>query len=237
MNARKALPAASTVATAATDKPPAGAEDTRERILQAAAGLFTEHGFAGTSMRQIASAAAVPVSSINYHFGSKQLLMEAVYVRMLDASGMGRANYLDKLAASGQPLTVPQIVEAYIGSALRLSRKEDTPGVAFRQLMARAFFGPGDPAESFFPPQFEKDTDRYRQALMAALPHLDEAEVVWRMYYFVGLVAYILGGKDVMRMKTLYQLPDADDPELILARMVPFVVAGFEAPAWLRPGV
>lgn len=228
--------ASATTPQATGDKPLSGAEETRERILLAAARLFTEQGFAGTSMRQIAAAAAVPVSSINYHFVSKQLLMEAVYGRVLDTSGMGRWNYLDKLAASGQPLTVEQIVEAYIGSALRLSRKDDMPGVAFRQLMARAFFEPGDPAESFFPPEFEKDTDRYREALMAALPHLSAEEVLWRMYYFVGLVAYILGGKDVMRIKTLYQLADADDPEKILARMVPFVVAGMQAPAWAMPG-
>ncbi|MDD5297901.1 MAG: TetR family transcriptional regulator [Rhodocyclaceae bacterium] len=205
-------------------------EATRERILNVAARLFTERGFAGTSMRQIAGEASVPLSSINYHFGSKQALMESVYGRMLDS--VGRRDYLDKLQAEAgeRPLTVAEIVRAYMGSALRLTKKDSMSGALFRQLMARAFFEPGDPAESFFPAQFEKDTDRYKEALMRALPHLDEAEVVWRMYWFVGLMAYVLGGKDIMRMKARYGLPDADDPERILERMVPFVVSAMEAP-------
>lgn len=215
----------------------ANIEDTRERILQVAAELFTQHGFAATSMRMIAKAAAVPLSSINYHFGAKQALMEAVYTRMLDIAGAGSGDYLDRLATHYPNGVIPleKIVEAYIGSALRLSRKNTMSGFIFRQLMARAFFEPGDPAETILPAAFARDTERYKQSLMRVLPHLSEQEVVWRLYYWVGLVAYVLGGKDIMGMKTMYQLDDADDPEKILARMVPFIVAGFRAPAWSGP--
>ena len=57
--------------------------DTRERILDAAEHLFMEHGYDGTSMRQITGDAAVNLAAVNYHFGSKESLMQEVFRRRL----------------------------------------------------------------------------------------------------------------------------------------------------------
>lgn len=53
-------------------------ELTRARILDAALGLFVEHGVAGVSMRQIAEASGVTKSLIHHHFGAKEALWTAV---------------------------------------------------------------------------------------------------------------------------------------------------------------
>jgi hypothetical protein len=80
--------------------------------------------------------------------------------------------------------------------------------------------------------------DRYRLAFMRALPHLSQDDVVWRMYFFVGIVAYAMAGKDLMRMTETYALADAGEPEAIMARLRPFVVAGFlAAPGSLSTGL
>ena len=57
------------------------------------------------------------------------------------------------------------------------------------------------------------------------------------MYLFVGIIAYAMAGKDVMRMTGILSLADANDPEAVLARMVPVVVAGFRAPSGGRVAV
>lgn len=49
-------------------------EQSAERIEHAATHLFAEHGFAAVSVRDIARVAKVPVSAINYYFGSKEAL-------------------------------------------------------------------------------------------------------------------------------------------------------------------
>lgn len=224
--------------TAARRGRPPGSGDAGARILDAAERLFTEKGFAATSVRAITQAAGVPLASVNYHFGSKQGLMEAVYQRALGGDGSQRVNYLEKLEreAGGQPLSVATIVDAYINSALRLTRKEGISGAVFKQLIGRAFYEPGMQAETFFPTEYLEGVERYRQAFKRALPQLPDADLVWRMYSFVGLVAYIMAGQDIMRMTSTYGLAEAGDPEAVLRRLAPAIVASFEAPAALTAG-
>lgn len=50
------------------------------QIMQAAEGLFADKGFDGTSVRDIAEAAGVNLAMISYYFGSKEKLMEAMFV-------------------------------------------------------------------------------------------------------------------------------------------------------------
>jgi AcrR family transcriptional regulator len=55
-------------------------EATRTRILEAAGGLFAASGYAETTSKAIAAQAEVDVASINYHFGSRSGLYQAVLV-------------------------------------------------------------------------------------------------------------------------------------------------------------
>ena len=52
--------------------------DKREHILTVAEELFGEHGFDGTSVRDIAQKAGVNLAMISYYFGSKEKLLEAL---------------------------------------------------------------------------------------------------------------------------------------------------------------
>ena len=57
--------------------------DTVQRILDAAEVLFAQKGFAETSLRAITSRAGVNLAAVNYHFGSKEALIQAVFERYL----------------------------------------------------------------------------------------------------------------------------------------------------------
>ncbi len=52
---------------------------TRKQILDAALRLFSERGFARTSVRDIAEAAGITDAAIYYHFASKRDLFEALF--------------------------------------------------------------------------------------------------------------------------------------------------------------
>jgi AcrR family transcriptional regulator len=78
---------------------PAGAS-TRERILDVALDLFTDQGFDGTSMREIAERLHLSKPSIYYHFASKDEILMALHMRLHE---FGKAA-LARLA--GQPVTL-----------------------------------------------------------------------------------------------------------------------------------
>ncbi len=81
--------------------PRADGEATRSRILQTAGELFARDGYAATPNKAIAAHAGVDLASINYHFGSRSGLYQAVLIeahhRMMDA------NTLQRLAQSALP--------------------------------------------------------------------------------------------------------------------------------------
>jgi AcrR family transcriptional regulator len=59
---------------------------TRERILDVALDLFTDQGFDGTSMREIAGRLRITKPSIYYHFASKEEILLALHMRMHEFS-------------------------------------------------------------------------------------------------------------------------------------------------------
>lgn len=58
---------------------------TRAALLDAAKRLIAERGYAGTSVRDLASASGANVAAVNYHYGSRErLLTQAVLESFLD---------------------------------------------------------------------------------------------------------------------------------------------------------
>src|SRR5436189_6346555 len=100
-------------------KPP---HETRTRILDAAEELFMLHGFEGTSMRQLTAKAGVNLAAVNYHFGSKDALIEAVFRRRLDPMNAARIAALEKLEleAAGRTLAPATVIRAFGRESMRM---------------------------------------------------------------------------------------------------------------------
>lgn len=56
-------------------------QSAKERLMQAAIRLFAKKGYSATGLREIVREAGVSVAMVNYHFGSKQALLEAILDR------------------------------------------------------------------------------------------------------------------------------------------------------------
>jgi len=98
--------------------------DTKTRILDAAELLFMEHGFEATSLRSLTSAASVNLAAVNYHFGSKEELFQAVLTRRLDPMNQERIDLLERVEreAAGKQVSCEKILSAMLIPALRLAR-------------------------------------------------------------------------------------------------------------------
>src|SRR5258705_13666651 len=80
-----------------------GATATKGRILDAGESLFMEHGFEATSLRAITAAGDVNLAAVNYHFGTKEELFQAVLTRRLDPMNQDRVALLTRLESDTAP--------------------------------------------------------------------------------------------------------------------------------------
>ena len=204
--------------------------DTRERILRAAEALFMDRGFASTSLRMITTRAKVNLAAVNYHFGSKEELIREVFGRHLAPLNQARIAYLDRLeaAAGGQALSLEKIIEAIVTPPLLVSRDPLKGGAVFLRLLGRAFSEPTERMREFLPAQYREVVVRFKQALVRALPHVPEPELVWRMHFMFGAMSYAMAGNDALQLISTCNVEGADDAEGVIRRLVPFLTAGLQ---------
>lgn len=205
---------------------------TQQRILDAAEKLFMDRGFAATSMRMITSKAKVNLAAVNYHFGSKEELIKQVFSRRLGPLNRERIAHLDALeqAAAGKPLTPEQILEAYLSSALHLGRDPLQGGAVFLRLLGRVFAEPPGNMRASLSEHYRGVVRRFKTALARALPHLPEKELVWRMHFMFGVIAYTMAGNDALQLINQYSLEDSKSAEAVIRHLMTFLVAGLKAP-------
>src|SRR5712692_10160930 len=90
---------------------------TKDRILDAAEKLFGTDGFEATSLRDITTNAQVNLAAVNYHFQSKDSLIESVIARRIEPVNRKRLEMLD---AAGENPSVEEILRAFLSPLLDL---------------------------------------------------------------------------------------------------------------------
>ena len=202
---------------------------TRTRILDAAEELFMQHGFEATSMRQLTARAAVNLAAVNYHFGSKDALIEAVFRRRLDPMNAARLAGLAKLEASAS-LSPEAIIRAFVGPSLRLVEDAKGGGRNFTRLLGRTYTEPSKTLRALIGQMYAPTMERYKAALERALPQMPREELVWRMHFMFGTLAYTLAATDTVQLIAGCKPEDRYDAGLLEERLAAFLLAGLLAP-------
>lgn len=100
-------------------------DSTRIALIEAAEALFADLGVEAVSARQIGAAVgSLNTNVVNYHFGGKDALIEAVFHHRLPAIDDRRGELLSALESAGE-LTVQGLVEVF---ALPLLEQRDGKG-------------------------------------------------------------------------------------------------------------
>lgn len=201
---------------------------TKDRILAAAEELFAEAGIAATSLRQITGRAGVNLAAVNYHFGSRDALIEAVFERRLKPLNEERLARLDQLKTGSTP-TLGQIVKAFIEPVLSLSRDPERGGPRFVRLVAQSYTETSSRFERFFTGQYREVLERFADVLEESLPELQRDEIHWRLHFMIGATAYTIVDSHLLRL--IAGSEQTGDMERTLAYLEPFLIAGFQAPA------
>jgi len=194
---------------------------TKTRILDAAEKLFGKNGFDGTSLRDITAEAQVNLAAVNYHFQSKESLIDAVLSRRLAPVNAKR---LEKLEAAGPNASVEQIVEAFVAPVLELEMPNVVP------LIGRVFSNPALFAARVFQKELAPVARRFDEALAAAVPSLTAEERFWRLHFMAGAMTHLMALWDILPLMTSLAIQPIQRQALV-QRMVRFMAAGFRAPS------
>ncbi|WP_082456726.1 MULTISPECIES: TetR/AcrR family transcriptional regulator [Frankia] len=107
--------------------------DTRSRILAAAMSLFSEQGYAGTSVRDISERLGVTKAALYYHFPSKESILDALLEPFV--SELGRLVDLVRQSPPPPPrIIIERFVEALAGPGGVLLVFADDPSVIHRKI-------------------------------------------------------------------------------------------------------
>ena len=172
---------------------------TKERILAAAETLFAQRGFDGASLRQLTSDAGVNLAAVNYHFGSKEKLVEQVFRRRLDTLNAQRLAALARVA--GQPETrLEDVLDAFIRPALELSHEDS--GSLFMRVLARAFAEHDDSLRKFLSENYGHVMRQFTAEFARLLPQLSKEELYWRIDLVTGALTHAMSGFGMIQRKS-----------------------------------
>jgi len=198
--------------------------NTKERILHAAEDLFAQHGFAGTSLRQVTSRADVNIAAVNYHFGSKENLVQEVFKHRMDEMSEKRLQALN-LVIQKDPSDLEGILLAFIQPALALTL--DRHGASFVRVLARAYAEKNDGLRNFLSENYGQVLREFAKVLANCLPGLTKEELYWRMDFVAGALTYAMADFGLIRRQP--GVTEKAHCEKAAQHLITFAKAGLQA--------
>jgi AcrR family transcriptional regulator len=196
----------------------------KKRILDAAEALFADKSFHATSLRDITTAAEVNLAAVNYYFGSKEALLDAVLERRLGPINTERLQMLDsaRMQAGGGDLDLASVLRAFLLPPFRKVSLFGAQGAKFLQLMGRMHSETHSDLRQRFIRHFDSVLNEFTHAFRQALPELSAEEVLRRMHFVIGAMAHTLVWGD--RDRGSYSAP-----EDLFDNLIGFCEAGMRA--------
>jgi AcrR family transcriptional regulator len=198
---------------------------TKDRILGAAEELFAQHGFAGTSLRQVTSRADVNIAAVNYHFGSKENLVNEVFRRRMDDMTDLRLSQL-KTALEKHPGELQPVLAAFVEPALAMSQDRHGGG-AFVRVVARAYAEKNDGLRKFLSDHYGHVLREFGKAIATCVPGLSKEELYWRLDFLAGALTYAMA--DFGLIKRPADVTEAAHRERAARELIRFAEAGIRA--------
>lgn len=205
--------------------------DTKGKILDAAEALFAAKGFRGTTMRAITGKADVNLAAVNYHFGSKQSLLEEVIKRRIIPLNRIRRERLEEVRDiaknKGHALDIKDVMYAFIEPTLQF--KDSSPGAKnFFTFIGRSFTDPDNTVRQVFLKFIKPIFHLLSEITTEALPQHPRELIFWRLMFSMGALFHTINvcgnmKADFMGMKC------ETDTESLVNQIIPYVTAGMKA--------
>jgi AcrR family transcriptional regulator len=213
-----------TTRTAASS--PSQLPTTETRLILAAERLFAAHGLDGISLRQINSAAGQKnTSGLQYHFGTKEALIKAVFMHRLPAIDRRRAAMIAGIKARNLTGDLPAVVEAMflpLAEELDLGDNEK----AYVRFLAQFYSHPAIRKAEVTSAEYE---EAYRLAFAILSRKLPGPIVTQRLAMITGHVIHALSDLEA-RIATRRIATPRSKVQFFLHNLLDTVVGALSAP-------
>ncbi len=202
---------------------------TREKIMESAEILFADHGYEGTSLRGIMAHADVSISLINYHFGTKEGLLRAIFESKTEPLSKQRRDWIRAAAAIKSPTQLEEMLRGYFLPSFRNSLRHQRTN-HFMRLVGRIGSDRSEIAREMMREFFDGFQRDFIETLKPVLPHLNEKELYWRLHCLLCILTHTMNNP-----RRIYELSngacDFTKVDEAFDHLLPFLVEGLRAPA------
>ncbi|MFV3076798.1 TetR/AcrR family transcriptional regulator [Niveispirillum fermenti] len=197
-------------------------------ILDTSEDLFSQLGYFGVTIKDVADKMGIHPALIHYYFDGKQALFDAVFERRVEYAVTTRTAALDEYeAAVGDHPTVEGVLRAFYEGAFDIYINGGDGWRNFGRIFAQVNNAPGYGAEKM-DTYFDPLVLRLLKILNKALPDATQEDLFWCFQFTSGAYTLILS-----RTGRIDRLSDnlcsSDDFEAARQRFVTFMAGGFEA--------
>lgn len=201
---------------------------TEKLILDTAEELFSQLGYFGVTIKDVADRMGIHPALIHYYHDGKKALFDAVFGRRVEYAVTARTVGLDAYEAeAGDHPTIEGALRAYYDSAFDVYINGDEGWRNFGRIFAQVNNAPGYGAE-MMDAYFDPLVLRLIDLLHRASPDAQPEDLFWSFQFTSGAYTLILS-----RTGRIDRLSDklcrSEDFEAVRERFVTFMAGGFEA--------
>ncbi|MAY40819.1 MULTISPECIES: TetR family transcriptional regulator [unclassified Neptuniibacter] len=204
---------------------------TSASIVNAAEVLFAEQGFTETTVRQITSSAKVNLAAINYHFGSKKGLIQAVAEKTLTPLC---AELEDMLAQRGSvsdagQITLDELLEMLMRAFLVVHSNNVNALAVFMRLLELSYMQNQGELREFIMSRYGEKLHPFIHLTRQDSAPMEDDEFFWRLHFLLGSITFTLSNFHTLRALEKKTYQSGAEVEKILHRMIPVLSAGLQA--------
>ena len=197
--------------------------------------LFAEQGFETVSLRHITAAADVNVAAVNYHFGSKEALIDEVIARRIQPINQLRLQLLDaRIEEDPSPLKPAEIVDCFVTPVIDTVRESAHSERLYSRLMSRCLAESTDRFPEVLIKQFTEVIARFVKEMSRTMPKVSPEVHQLRILFMAGAMSHALFHFDKLATATGSTAPPPD-MDTLKTEMVNFIATGLGAPSTTKP--
>jgi len=206
--------------------------NTKEKILDSAEYLFANKGLKETSVRDITSHANVHLAAVNYHFKTKDGLLEAIMEQRLIPLNRQRLRLLDKFEKRFGIGSVP--LEYALYSLIYPEIRMCFEAPHFLKIVGQIVSHPDEETYNIFISNFQDVFTRFKEVLIVSLPHMSDEDLMWKMHFLIGSMIHTCTNHRELTLlsKGICELKDQVE---IVNRLISFCAAGLRSEVYSHP--